>query len=357
MMTMSDARAFKRAASRRRNARRLAVALIAAVGAALGAFAAISAAAPAPTSASCVKFAAERSKGGSDANSGDEAHPYATLGKLASSLSAGQTGCIFSGQTIDTHEPQSLEDETHGSEGAPITITSTDPSEPATVTSSLALDQGSDWIDFTHLRFWWAQPPPYTCWNAEGNATGQACNGEPQNPEDNVQIAVSSSHTRWLYDDIQNFNTDICMNIVDYEGSQAHETLIEHDRIHNCGLPFKGEKPVDEEPAWHDHGIYDYGIGTKIINNYIYSNSRNGIVFYGHGSGGVAEHNIIDSNGNGITFGNTIDSTARWNIITNNSLDDVGDCAPRGCFDFGVAQYEAAGDVLEDNCLDGNLSG
>jgi hypothetical protein len=315
------------------------------------------AAAPALANPPCVKFAAEPAKGGSDANAGDEAHPYATLGKLVASLGAGQTGCIFSGQTIDAQAPQSLKHDSSGTESAPITITSTNPSEPATVTSSLAVEEGADWIDFTHLRFWWAQPPPRTCWNAEGNATGKACNGEPENPEDHVQIAISASHTAWLYDDIQNFNTDICMNIVSYGGATAHETLIEHSRVHNCGEPFVGQKHVNEEGAWHDHGIYDYGIGTKILNNYIYSNSRNGILFYGGGHGGVAEHNVIDENGNGITFGSTVDSTARWNIITNNSLDDTGDCAPAGCDDFGAAENEAAGDRFEDNCLDGNLSG
>ncbi len=355
---MSESQLWQRLTLHRRSsgcAPRMLVGVVAA--AALAVPTACLAVTPALADPGCAKFAAEPGKGGSDSNAGDEAHPYATLGKLVASLGAGQTGCIFSGQTIDVKTPQYLEHDSRGTEAAPITITSTDPSEPATVTSSLALGEGADWIDFTHLRFWWAMPPPYTCWNAEGNPTGKACNGEPQNPEDNVQIALSASHTAWLYDDIQNFDTDICMNIVSDAGGTAHETLIEHDRIHNCGLPFKGEKPVDEEPAWHDHGIYDYGVGTKIFNNYIYSNSRNGILFYGGGSGGIAEHNIIDENGNGITFGDTGDSTARWNIITNSSLDDTGNCAPRGCFDFGVAVNRATGDRFEHNCLDNNLSG
>jgi hypothetical protein len=355
---MGDSQLGQRPIWRRRRTGRAAGALAFAVSAcAATALMAGLTAAPALADPGCAKFAAEPSKGGSDGNAGDLAHPYATLGKLLSSLSAGQTGCIFSGQTIDVNQPQSLRNQTHGTEAAPITITSTNPAEPATVTNSLALEEGSDWINFTHLRFWWAQPPPYTCWNAEGNATDKACNGEPENPEDRVQIAISSSHTSWLYDDIQNFNTDICMNIVSYAGSVAHETLIEHDQIHNCGLPFTGEKHVDEEAAWHDHAIYDYGIGTKIFNDYIYGNSRNGILFYGGGDGGVAEHNIIDENGNGITFGSTVDSTARWNIITNNSLDDGGHCAPRGCDDFGVAVNETSGARFEHNCLDNNLSG
>ncbi len=312
----------------------------------------------------CNKFAAEPSKGGSDTNTGEEAHPYATLKKLASSLTAGQTGCVFSGQTIDVKNPQTLKNETHGTEASPITITSTEPANPATITSWIALEEGSNWINFTHLKFWWEQPPPYTCWNAEGNPTGKACNGEAVNPEDHVQLAIASDHTHWLFDDIQSFGTNICVNVVSFGGSTAHETLLEHDVIHKCGVAFTGEKTVvNEEPAWHQHGVYDYGIGTKILNNYIYSNSRNGILFNGGGEGGVAEHNIIDGNGNGVTFGSTIKDTVQWNIFTSSSLDSFGKCAEphpgiKGCDDFAAATTGfTSGGIFKHNCAFNNLTG
>jgi virginiamycin B lyase len=304
----------------------------------------------------CNKFAAEPSKGGSDSNTGEEAHPYATLKKLASSLSAGQTGCVFSGQTIDVKEPQTLKNETHGTEAKPITITSTNSSNPATITSWVALEAGSDWLTFTHLNFKWSMPKPWLCWNAEGNAI--ECPGEPENAEDHVQISVDAHHDSFTYDEIENEDTDICVNLSKWEGSTAEHTLLEHDRIHNCGAPFTGEKKVvNEEPAWHDHAIYDYGIGTEIFNNYIYHNSRNGILFYGGGNGGVAEHNIIDENGNGIDFGNTINDTVQWNIITNSSLDSLGKCAPTGCDDFAASAGGTSGGIFKHNCTYGNLSG
>jgi hypothetical protein len=318
--------------------------------------------APAFAGSVCSKFAAEPSKGGSDSNTGVEAHPYATLKKLASSLSAGQTGCVFSGQTIDVKDPQTLQDETHGTEAQPITITSTNPSDPATVTSWLVLAPGSNWINFTHLNFWWEQPPPYMCWDANGDSTGNACDGQSVNSEDHVQIAISSDHTHWIDDNVQSFDTNICFNIVSYEGNRARETLFENDVIHDCGVPFTGEKTVNEEPAWHEHAIYDYGTDTRIANSYIYGNSRNGILWYGGGEGGVAEHDVIDDNGNGITFGNTVNGRAEWNIISNNSLDDSGQCAEphehvRGCDDFAVASSGTSGGVFKNNCTYNNLSG
>jgi streptogramin lyase len=310
----------------------------------------------------CNKFAAEPSKGGSDSNTGEEAHPYATLKKLASSLSAGQTGCVFSGQTIDVKNPQTLYKETNGTEAKPITITSTEPNNPATITSWVALEEGSNWIDFTHLNFKWSMPKPWACWNAEGN--GFECPGEPQNPEDHVQISVDSHHDSFTYDEIENEDTDICINVAKWEGSTAEHTLIEHDRIYDCGPEYKGTKSVpNEESAWHDHGIYDYGKFTEIKNDYIYGNSRNGIVWYGGGEGGVAEHDVIDGNGNGITFANTKNSRAEWNIITNNSLDDHGKCAEpysgvKGCDDFAAdVGEEESGGILEHNCTYNNLSG
>ena len=314
--------------------------------------------APAALATTCNKFAAEPSKGGSDSNTGEEAHPYATLKKLATSLSAGQTGCIFSGQTIDVKNPQTLKNETSGTEAKPITITSTEPNNPATITSWVALEEGSNWIDFTHLDFKWSMPKPWACWNAEGNSF--ECPGEPPNSEDHVQISVDSHHDSFTYDEIENEDTDICVNISSFGGSTAEHTLIEHGRIHNCGPEFTGTKSVvNEEPAWHDHGVYDYGKFTEIKNNYIYGNSRDGIVFYGGGEGGKAEHNIIDGNGNGVDFGNDKNDTVQWNIITSNSLDDHGSkCEPNGCDDFAAASSSTTeGGIFEHNCTYNNLSG
>jgi Right handed beta helix region len=305
-------------------------------------------AAAATASTTCDLYA---SNSGNDSNPGTASAPLRTLKKLLTTLAAGQTGCLTSGQTFDG-EPDSTGNgsivvrggETHGAEGVPVTITSTDPSNPAVISHSVSLEGGADWITFTHLKFDWAQPGQCS-WTAEGN---------PYNcpEEDHVQIAVSSKHTSWTWDEITSEDTNICVNLVSYGGSTAEYTLIEHDRIHDCGTPVTNAHPtVNEEPGWHEHGIYDYGNFTTIRNNYIYNASRDGMLFYPQGSGAVVEHNVIDSNGAGVSLAGVANVLVRWNIITNAY-------SPRGYDEDGVNSNGAGAENLaEHNCLYNNPSG
>src|ERR1700719_736406 len=98
--------------------------------------------APAALATTCNKFAASGVPSGiegKNTNSGTEASPYKTLEKLEESLTAGQTGCLESGQTFDTKENTDLE-RGNGTEASPIVITSTESAKPATITNSLAIE-------------------------------------------------------------------------------------------------------------------------------------------------------------------------------------------------------------------------
>jgi hypothetical protein len=300
------------------------------------------------------------SSAGSDANNGSKDAPVRTLRKLLSSLAAGQVGCLQSGETFDSEGNLHVgAGETHGSTGQPITITSTESAEPATITHSLALEHGVSDVTFTHVDFDWAVPKPWVCWNAEGNvvagevlgAPGRCVAGQPYS-EAAVQIALGGNDISLTYDDITSDDTDICINL---GGPESDHNLIEHDRIHNCGPTVEaassGFPVVNEEWGWHSHGVYDYARNTVIDNNYIYDNSRDGILFYGGGEGAVAEHNILDHNGAGIWFGDNKNDRAAWNIVTNST-------SPRGVADYGIGSYEpGSGNVATDNCLDNNQSG
>jgi len=308
------------------------------------------------TSQNCSLFA---SNSGSDGSAGSQSAPFRSLSKLAASLKAGQTGCLQSGETFDSGGNVALEGgETHGKEGQPITITSTDPGEPATITHSLAFEHGVNYVTFTHVDFNWSVPKPWVCWNAEGNIVpgeiisgpGKCTAGTP-NAESAVQIVLGGKADSLTYDDITNSDTNICI----IEGSGAEGAVLEHDRIHNCGPTVEaaqsGFSILNEEPGWHSHGVYDFGRGTIIKNDYIYDNSRAGVLLYGGGEGAVAEHNVIDHNGAGIWFGNDNNDRAAWNIITSST-------SPREVADYGIGSYEpGSGNVATENCLDGNLSG
>jgi len=247
----------------------------------------------------------------------------------------------------------------HGVSGAPVTVTSADPSNPAVIDTSMTVFNPANWITFTHLDFHWAMPTPWGCINAQGDGVpGEIitenypvgkCGPGTQNPADWPQIAISAAHTSFTYDDINGENSTICINIV---GSNAQYNVIDHDRIYNCGPPVAGAwNPVNEDQGWHDHAVYDYGQFTTITNNYIYDNSRNGILFYPSGNGEVAEHNVIDGNGNGVTFAGDTNVTVKWNIITNSR-------SPLGFMDYGAdSYYPGSGGVLANNCFGGNESG
>ena len=309
-----------------------------------------------PGNDDCTLFAASS---GSDRNIGSQDAPSRSLSKLASSLKAGQTGCLQSGDTFDSTGNLYLsQGETHGEEGQPITITSTNPGEPATITHGLALEPGVNYVTITHIDFNWDMPKPWVCWNAEGNpipgeiisGPGKCTAGTPH-AENAVQIAVSGKDDSLTYDDITSDDTNICL----LGGTDADGDVFEHDRVHNCGPTVEAAQSgfpiVNEEWGWHSHGVYDFGHGTIINNNYIYDNSRDGVLLNGGGEGAVVEHNVIDHNGAGIWFGDDRNDRAAWNIVTSST-------SPRGVADYGIGSYEpGSGNVATDNCLNGNLSG
>jgi hypothetical protein len=135
-------------------------------------------------SPSCNLFA---SSAGSDGNPGSAGAPLRTVKGLIQHLHAGQTGCLAS-QTFN--EGVIVRGgESHGAEGAPVTVTSANPESPALINGRVATDAGADWITFTHLRFTFG----------EGGG--------------NPSPTIGSKHTAWTYDDVSAPAT-ICFSLV-----------------------------------------------------------------------------------------------------------------------------------------------
>jgi hypothetical protein len=277
----------------------------------------------------CTLYAAPS---GSDSNSGALGAPVRTVAALLAKLSGGQTGCLAQGSYpgISVHSGES-----HGRQGAAVTITSTNPATPATISGRVSTLPGADWLTFSHLSF---------------------TDNEMRFPS----ISIGSAHTAWLWDDVTAART-IC-----FEPSErgaygpGEDTLIEHDRIHNCGQPFTCDTdtaPCNEPPNnnYFIHGIYDLGVKTTIRNSYIYDNASKGVLLRG-GGGAVVEHNVIDGNGSGVIFGDLSpeNDTFAWNIVTDSS----GICGT--CFEYyGIWSYGSVGpgDVAANNDVFGNASG
>lgn len=311
---------------------------------------------PPGAEAACNRYAATS---GSDSAPGTAAAPYKTLIRLIRSLSAGQTGCLQSGQTFDTAGNLAVgSSDVHGTGAAPVTITSTNPANPATITHSFATEAGANYLVVKGLRFDWTLPRPWVCWNAEGNPinteviTGpNTCGSGTPNPEDVIQIGLSGKGDALIGDEVTSNNTNICVII----GRSGEGDVVEHSRIHGCGPTVRssaeGFPVLNQEWGWHTQGIYVTGRGAVIRNNYIYEAARDGVLLYGGGERAVVEHNVLDANGAGVWFGDNTNNLVKRNIVTNSG-------SPRGAVDFGLGAFQpGSGNVAEENCLYGNTGG
>jgi Right handed beta helix region len=302
----------------------------------------------AEASSACSLYA---STSGSDSNSGTPSAPFLTVKHLIQELSAGQTGCVASGQTFSGFTLYN--GDSHGAEGAPVTVTSTNPSEPATIDTRITAEAGADWLTFSHLTL-------------KIDATA----GEDELPSP----TIGSAHTTWSYDDVSGGDVGICFSpIAPGPWGVGEYTLIEHDRVHDCGHPVtKAELEAQANDifceaycrlnGWHAHGLYDEGQHTTVRNSYFYDNSGVGVLLRA-GSYAVIEHNIIDHNGRGVEFadeGPNHDIVA-WNIVTNSTSpcgNEVG-VVPY-CDTYGVQTFcldTCFADTFRNNDLFGNEAG
>lgn len=255
--------------------------------------------------------------GGSDGGSGSVEHPFATVAHLAASLSPGQTGCVRGG-----NYSENVTIERSGSATAPIAISSY-PGERATLTGRLWLHQGANYVTVENMNL---------------NGRNSASLPSP---------TVNGDNDRFLGNDVTDEHTEICF-VVGSAWGRAQNTLIQGNRIHDCGMiPSRNQ----------DHGIYvDEADNTQILDNVIYHNTDRGVQLYPNAQGTTIERNIIDSNGEGILFGGSSgnassNTTVKDNLITNAQIRyDVESWYPAG-------NPTGQNNTVQDNCVWGGAYG
>ena len=269
----------------------------------------------AQASTTCDLYAAN---GGSDNAPGTATQPFASVQHLAATLTAGQTGCVSGTHTEDVTVTHA------GDPGAPIAIVS-NPEERATLTGRLWIHQGADYVTVSNM-----------------NLNGRNANELPS-PD------INAAHTTFTGDDVTDEHTAICFDLgSDTTYGRATNTIIQANRIHACGkLP----------AANHDHGIYvESSTGAKIVENVIYDNSDRAIQLYPDAQQTTIEHNIVDSNGEGIIFSGDFgyassNNTIANNLITNSTLrSDIESWYPTG---NPIGQNN----TVQKNCLWGGVKG
>jgi hypothetical protein len=241
---------------------------------------------------------------GSDAYPGTLAEPYATADKLANSLSPDQTGClraaVYQGDVRVSKG---------GGAGAPTTITSY-PGERATVVGRFRVADTANHVTVTGLDL------------------------DGRNEELLPSPTINGDHVTFAANDVTNHHTTICFILGSDTYGRARDTVIERNRIHNCG-----QLPATN----HHHGIYvEASDRARIVDNWIYDNADRGVQLFPDAQETYIARNVIDGNGQGIIFSReSARNLAENNVISNPVLR------------YNIEDWEltGAGNVARRNCL------
>lgn len=257
---------------------------------------------------------------GTDRGTGSPLRPFRTVDRLIEALHAGATGCLRRGVY--------REDVTirHGGTARAPMVLRSYPGQRATIRGRLYLARAAAHTTIEYL-------------NLDGRSATTACA-----PRRCPSPSVDADDTTFAHDDVTNAHTGICFDIGSETYGVAHDTLIIHDRIHDCG-----QLPATN----HEHGIYlQDGRGTRIISNVIEDNADRGIQLYPHAVGTMIEGNVIADNGEGIDISGLGSVASDHNVISRNVIVD----SQRG---YNVASFYArggrigTGNIVADNCIGG----
>jgi hypothetical protein len=254
-----------------------------------------------PSRGACDKVASPR---GSNANRGTATNPYATVGKLANSLRAGQTGCLRAGVYRGRVTVRK-----GGVPGAPTTIRSA-PGELATVRGRLHVANSANRVVIRQLFL------------------------DGRNRARLPSPTVNGNNVVFRNNDVTTRNTTICFLLGSDEYGRARRTVIERNRIHNCG---------DRPPTNHHHGIYvEASSGARITGNWIYDNADRGVQLFPDAQRTYVARNVIDGNGEGVVFSRkSANNVVEHNIIAHPAVR------------YNIEDFELSGggNVARRNCL------
>ena len=265
---------------------------------------------PLATAIPCSRFAAPY---GSDRARGTTRAPFRTVQRLVNSLSPGQTGCVREGTyTAPVRIARG------GRRGARVTLTAY-PGETATIVGRFEIVKGADYVTVAGLRL------------------------DGVNPTRLPSPMIDSNHVTFSYDDVTNDHTGICFGIGSATWGWATDTMITHDRVHDCGQAFPGDN--------RQHGFYiGAATDTTIEWSLIYDNAARGIQLYPDAQHTTIDHNIIDGNGEGIMISGEGGMASSYTDVFDNILSDatvrhdVESFWPKG-------NPVGVGNVVHDNCV------
>ena len=165
------------------------------------------------------------------------------------------------------------------------------------------------------------------------NVVVQQLDLDGRNADNLPSPTVNGDDAVFRDNDVTNRHTTICFLLGSREYGRARGTVIERNRIHNCG-----ELP----PTNHHHGIYvEASDGARITDNWIYDNADRGVQLFPDAQRTYVARNVIDGNGQGVVFSresanNVVENNVISNPVVRYNLEDFelvgrGNVARRNC--------------------------
>lgn len=159
---------------------------------------------------------------------------------------------------------------------------------------------------------------------------------------DGPSPTVNANDVVFRGNDVTNGHTAICFVLGDDQYGVANDTLIENNRIHDCGrLPATN----------HDHGIYvAHASGTVIRDNLIYDNADRGVQLYPDADDSLVTGNVIDGNGEGLIISGNDTKESENNLIEHNLITNS---AIRYNVESHWPGSVGDGNIVRENCVFG----
>jgi parallel beta-helix repeat protein len=248
---------------------------------------------------------------GADRGPGTMRRPFRTAAQLIARLGPGQTGCLLGGIYNE-----SLVFAHGGSAGKPIVLTSAGKNR-ATIRGFVEVSHGAPFVTLQNL-------------NIDGGTTLQQT----------VQLFADDTVLRHL--DITNQRKGgSCMQIGDLDYGIATRTVIDHNRIHDCGL---------NASVGGDHGLYvGASQGVQITNNVVFNSAGFGIQLYPDAQNTLVKRNLVFVSGAAsVIFAGSGDHASSGNLVTKNVLAGTAD-GPAVTFSWDGPT--GSGNLLIDNCI------
>jgi hypothetical protein len=209
------------------------------------------------------------------------------------SAAAGAVICLSPGTHAVSGSPAIVS--ANGTAAAPVTLTSADPQNPATIHGRFVTHTPTKYLTIRHLRFTWNSSLAQTA------------------------MVLAGTNVTLLHNDISGGGETICLNTSNSDGSHAlTSSTIDHNRIHDCGNPNDPNPDIGAGDRGHAQGVYTNPGSTDltISNNWCYRvaarcyQERFGVDNEWH-------HNLADYENWGYHFG---DGNPAANTPRNNSM-------------------------------------